>query len=134
MSYNLACTLAIGYHYHETIVNRKTQTMNTTIGYSQLAAFKNKFNAAPSRNSGDSPSFEIYTLEWIEDQQSSWDAEAQKLRNFEVIWIKTGKGFLQVDGQNYLLTDNMIYCIPPGKIRKATIESGAKGYYISFAT
>ena len=134
MSYNLARTLAIGYHYYETIVTRKTQTMNTTIRYSQLAAFKNKFNAAPSRNAGDIPSFEIYTLECIEDQQSSWDAEVQKLRNFEVIWIKTGKGFLQVDGQNYILTGNMIYCIPPGKIRKATIESGTEGYYISFAT
>ena len=68
------------------------------------------------------------------ENQPLWDVEAEKLRNFEVIWIKRGKGLLQVDGQNHILADNTIYCIPPGRIRKATFESGTEGYYISFAT
>jgi len=67
----------------------------------------------------------------MESLQSLWDEEAEKLRNFEVIWIKKGKGLLQADG---ILTDNTIYCIPPGRIRKATVGSGTEGYYISFAT
>jgi AraC family transcriptional regulator, transcriptional activator of pobA len=108
--------------------------MNTSFNYSQLTTFRNNFSATPARNSDNSPSFEIHTLEWMESQQSLWDEEAEKLRNFEVIWIKKGKGFLQADGQNYILTDNTIYCIPPGRIRKATVESGTEGYYISFAT
>jgi len=107
--------------------------MNASFNYSQLTTLRNNFSATPARNSDNSPSFEIHTLEWIESQKSLWD-EAEKLRNFEVIWIKKGKGFLQADGQNYILTDNTIYCIPPGRIRKATVESGTEGYYISFAT
>jgi AraC-like DNA-binding protein len=127
--YKMAHRLAINSAKRSTTI--KFIIMNTAFSYSQLSPFKN-FRVTPERSSDNNPSFEIHTLEWVESQQSLWEEEAEKLQNFEVIWIKKGKGLIQVDGQNHILTDNTIYCIPPGRIRKATAETGAEGYYISF--
>ena len=77
--------------------------------------------------------FKIYTLEWAEAEQLFIDDEAEKIANFEFLWIKNGRGQLQVDGQSHVLTNNFLYCIFPGSMRKINLEQGVDGYYFSFA-
>jgi AraC-like DNA-binding protein len=76
--------------------------------------------------------FEIHALEWMETQRLSWNETAEKPSRFEVIWIKKGKGVLQVDSQDYDFTDHMIYCLAPGHNRKWIAKTAVEGYYISF--
>jgi AraC family transcriptional activator of pobA len=76
--------------------------------------------------------FEIHTIEWMQSQQYVCNSVAEKINNFELLWLKNGKGSLQVDGQDHILTNSSMHCIFPGNIRKVNVEPGAEGYYISF--
>lgn len=76
--------------------------------------------------------FEIHTLEWME-AQLLLNPESEKLTRFEIFWIKKGKGVLWVDEKSFNISNNNIYCLAPGCIRKYGFENSIEGYYISFA-
>lgn len=49
----------------------------------------------------------------------------------EIIWVKKGNGFLDIDLKRYKLENNMLYCIVPGQLHQLEIGD-AEGYIISF--
>ena len=106
--------------------------MNAALNISQLPSFANNIRVIHDRKNPDNFNrFEIHALEWMETQRSFWNGEAKKLSQFEVVWIRKGKGVLEVDGQAHKLTENTISCISPGHIRKCNMEL-PEGYYLSF--
>jgi AraC family transcriptional regulator, transcriptional activator of pobA len=78
--------------------------------------------------------FKILTLEQMEVPEQLYNMGQDEINHFEIIWIKKGKGVLQVDSQQYDLADNSIYCIAPGNTRKYVSNSAIQGYYISFTS
>ena len=107
--------------------------MNAALNYNQSTSFTNNISVNhESRNSDNNRRFEIHALEWMEAQGSFWNRTAEKLNHFEVIWIRKGKGVLEVDGQDHKLIENTIFCISPGHARRCNIEPISEGYYLSF--
>lgn len=108
--------------------------MNTAILFADTAAFEEK--KAPAADpifNDNSPHFAIHTIEWLESQQPITGSAPEKITRFEMLLIQQGKGNLQLDGQDYMLAENSIYCIFPGYFRKLHFAPGTAGYYISFA-
>lgn len=108
--------------------------MNTAYNYTMQAPLPDINNY--SYNGGTAEKnmrFEIHTLEWMELQQLSLNAGAEKLNRFEIFWIKEGMGVLRVDEQCFEFSGNNIYCLTPGCVRKYELEANSEGYYISFA-
>lgn len=132
MNYN--CGMALGL-----LLSRKptTQpyilTMNSAYSYKILDTDSglNSYQISEENNEL-SKRFEIHALEWMETQLSL-SSGPEKLSRFEIFWIKKGRGILCVDEQSFEVSDNNIYCLAPGSIRKYDFETSIEGYYISFA-
>lgn len=107
--------------------------MNTALHHSKLTPYTNNIRGIyDGKNPDNSGRFEIHALEWIDAQRSCWNGTSKKLSHFELIWMRSGSGSLEVDGQDHTLTDNTIFCISPGHTRKWNMESLPEGYYLSF--
>lgn len=52
---------------------------------------------------------------------------------FEMIWIKTGKGTLNVDLEKRHIIDNTLYCLFPGQIHQIIPEQDLVAYKIAFS-
>src|SRR5678816_213415 len=68
------------------------------------------------------------SLDWIGSQRFFWNESPEKLKAFEVIWLKSGRGVLQADEENHILSENTIYCLTPGSVRKVNLEMESEGY------
>jgi AraC-like DNA-binding protein len=55
----------------------------------------------------------------------------ERLKLFEIIWVKSGEGTLTVDMQKYCIPENTIYCLAPGQYRLLQATGPMEGYYIS---
>jgi AraC family transcriptional regulator, transcriptional activator of pobA len=108
--------------------------MNTAVQYASPDAFRDAHHNTISERSADTDQrFEIHAIEWTESQPYAFSFLEDRFSNFDVIWIKKGKGLLESEGQDFALSQNAMHCIFPGHARKITIEQGTQGYYISFA-
>jgi len=78
---------------------------------------------------GHSLQFEIQTL----DQYVQHNAGAMPHRHqhVEIVWVRQGEGFLNIDLKRYKVSDDTLYCILPGQLHQLEIEQ-AEGYIISF--
>lgn len=72
--------------------------------------------------------FEIHTLEWFSKNQLK-----AKLCAYEILWVKRGSGFLEVNLQEFEISDQTVYCLCPGQLRQLTPNSRMEGYYISLS-
>lgn len=79
----------------------------------------------------DNISFEIQTLQWCSQHDAGPQGMPHRHQHVEIIWIKRGNGFLDIDGKRYNMGNNMLYCIIPGQLHQLEIEK-AEGYIISF--
>ena len=75
--------------------------------------------------------FEIHTLD-LSERQIVVNQETKKLERFEILGIHKGKGTLCIAEQEYEITENTIYCLAPGHVRKYELEIGTEAYFISF--
>src|SRR5882762_5257141 len=73
--------------------------------------------------------FEIQTLQWYSQHNS--EGMPHRHQHVEIIWIKKGIGFLDIDLKRYKMGNNSLYCIIPGQLHQLEIEE-AEGYIISF--
>src|SRR5882762_7391854 len=76
--------------------------------------------------SGINAQFEIHSLEWMDAHRPICNENPARLNRFEVIWIKKGNGLILVDDRKNEITDNIVYCIAPGHLRKWLVEIGAE--------
>lgn len=58
--------------------------------------------------------------------------EMERLKRFEIFWLKKGKVSISVDDHRMALADNSFYCLLPGCMRSIDIDENADGYYLSF--
>src|ERR1044072_2087402 len=107
--------------------------MDTALDYNRRKVLQVNILPEQERVSGNDDRFQIQSLDWIASQRFSRTEPPEKLKTFEVIWLKSGRGVLQIDGENHILSDNTIYCLIPGSVRKVNLETKSQGYYISFA-
>jgi len=59
------------------------------------------------------------------------EAAPERLKQFEIIWIKTGTGNFHIDLFRYEVRDNTLYFLYPGQIFLHDQTSGISGYRIS---
>jgi AraC family transcriptional activator of pobA len=76
-------------------------------------------------------SFEIQTLQWCSQHNSGPQGMPHRHPHVEIVWIKKGNGFLDIDLKRYKMGNNSLYCIIPGQLHQLEIEE-AEGYIISF--
>jgi AraC-like DNA-binding protein len=76
------------------------------------------------------PAFHIQALEAMDQWGAFHEGRPVQLFCFEFIWVKKGRGSLTVDFQEYMFSDNAIYCLSPGQSRTIRTGSGLEGYYI----
>ena len=58
---------------------------------------------------------------------------SSRTRDFEILWIKNGIGSIILDSNEYPLTNNAIFCIAPGQLRRLDMDAPVHGYYISMS-
>ncbi|WP_224994638.1 helix-turn-helix domain-containing protein [Cesiribacter sp. SM1] len=80
----------------------------------------------------ESNPFEIYTLEWLEENLQNQFAHLQRQDRFEIIWLKSGSGWHSINNYQYPLSSRKLYFIVPGQDHKFQIHPGSKGYVLSF--
>ncbi|SIS67731.1 AraC-type DNA-binding protein [Filimonas lacunae] len=59
--------------------------------------------------------------------------ERKRLTRYEIICFTTAAGLIAIDVDTHIISDNFIYCLVPGQIRRIQTNGNAKGYYISFS-
>jgi len=107
--------------------------MHTALDYNRRKVLQGNIVSDHQRPSDNDNRFQIQSLDLIGSQRFFRNESPEKLKAFEVIWLKSGRGVLQADGENHILSDNTIYCLTPGSVRKVNLETESEGYYISFA-
>ncbi len=63
---------------------------------------------------------------------SLWAKHTQS--DFEIIWILEGSGSHIINGEQYQLSQNVIYVALPGDYHELVIKPGTQGYIVSFNT
>ncbi|WP_205514026.1 helix-turn-helix domain-containing protein [Longitalea arenae] len=98
----------------------------------QLTAFTQMPFRCKDNQTDDFNRFEIHPLDWMNTKNPSAGELPEKLTQIELIWIKKGRGQIEVDGKKNVFADNTVYCITPGRLRRYSIEPGMFGYYLKF--
>jgi AraC-like DNA-binding protein len=75
--------------------------------------------------------FEIQTLQGCNQPVSGQQGMPHRHPHVEIIWMKRGNGFLDIDLKRYKMGNNTLYCIIPGQLHQLEVEE-AEGYIISF--
>ena len=75
--------------------------------------------------------FEIQTLQGCSQLISEQQGLPHRHPHVEIVWMKRGNGFLDIDLKRYKMGSNTLYCIIPGQLHQLEIEE-AEGYIISF--
>jgi AraC-like DNA-binding protein len=84
-------------------------------------------------NDKKAPAFHFQALEVLDDSDVFQVGVSLQLSHFEFIWVKKGMGCLTVDFQDYMLSENALYCLLPGQWRTVRSTSSLEGYYISLS-
>lgn len=75
--------------------------------------------------------FNLQTLQWMQEHQPFRKGDAQRLSQYEIIWVKEGSGSFLVDLCEFAIEPGCIYCFTPGQLRLFKAVRDLKGYYIS---
>lgn len=75
--------------------------------------------------------FHIQALERSYESETIQSNVPERIKIFEIIWVKKGAGTLTVDLQKISISENMIYCLIPGQYRTIQLSEGSEGFYIS---
>jgi len=57
----------------------------------------------------------------------------EQLRNFEILFVKSGSGTLTVDLRKYKLAESTVYCLMPGQYRLLALSDNAVCYSLSLS-
>ncbi|PZR27666.1 MAG: AraC family transcriptional regulator [Citrobacter freundii] len=72
--------------------------------------------------------FEMHMLEWLFQHRRD---PVVRLRNYEMIWVKSGRGHLIIDHVEMELLPGNVYLLRPGQYRSLQPVQGMEGYYLS---
>jgi len=72
-----------------------------------------------------------FAIQTLEGHNQHPEDMPHRHQHVEIIWMKKGNGFLNIDLKRYKMGNNTLYCIIPGQLHQLEIED-AEGYIISF--
>ncbi|GLU51447.1 AraC family transcriptional regulator [Dyadobacter frigoris] len=52
--------------------------------------------------------------------------------HFEIVWITQGTGQFAIDTENYDISENLVFCLNPGKVHQLKGDENLKGFVFSF--
>lgn len=52
--------------------------------------------------------------------------------HFEIVWITHGTGHFAIDTENYEVSENLVFCLNPGKVHQLNGDENLKGFVFSF--
>ncbi|WP_276483862.1 AraC family transcriptional regulator [Paraflavitalea pollutisoli] len=79
------------------------------------------------------PAFEpltVHSLEFLAQHPAAPAFTQERLRHFEMIWIKKGQASLSLYQQQHILPANTIACLAPEQIRRLHLPADTVGYYL----
>ena len=106
--------------------------MNNISSYPQLERGFNPGYTRPVSTLRDRPGFEIHLLRGEETQFPTQNVY-EKTDRIELVWVRTGSGFVQLKGETIELLERSIFCVLPGQIRRYNFDSSFEGDYICFS-
>lgn len=72
----------------------------------------------------------VHSLEFLAQHPGAPAFAQERLRHFEMIWIKKGQASLSLYQQQHVLPANTIACLAPEQIRRLHLPTDAEGYYL----
>jgi AraC family transcriptional regulator, transcriptional activator of pobA len=75
---------------------------------------------------------EVRKLDWLQERRRFAYTRPEPISSYEFIWVKSGTGSLTFNTQNLQVSENALYCFPPGQYRKLESRNSIEGYYVSF--
>jgi AraC-like DNA-binding protein len=75
--------------------------------------------------------FEIHPIEWLVKNNAMND-RPHRQAYFEIILVTKGEGQYCIDLEKYALSENVVYCIPPGRMHQFKCGEGTCGWVVSF--
>ena len=75
--------------------------------------------------------FEVSTLESVFRRPGIYEGPVRKPHH-QIFWMTRGSGYCRVDLENYDMSDNTIYTIPPGRFHQFSQTGDIAGYVLSF--
>lgn len=91
------------------------------------------YNGIRESPNGIGRSLAIHPIEASHVDQLNKLSVSSRTKDFEILWIKSGRGSIILDSDTYMVTDNVIFCIAPGQLRQLKMDSAVHGYYISLS-
>jgi AraC family transcriptional regulator, transcriptional activator of pobA len=76
--------------------------------------------------------FEIHSIEWLGRNNAISD-RPHRQAYFEIILVTKGEGQYCIDLEKYALSENVVYCIPPGRMHQFKCGEGTCGWVVSFS-
>jgi AraC family transcriptional activator of pobA len=76
--------------------------------------------------------FEIHSIEWL-GRHNAISERPHRQAYFEIILVTKGEGQYCIDLEKHALSENVVYCIPPGRIHQFKCEEGTCGWVVSFS-
>jgi AraC family transcriptional activator of pobA len=76
--------------------------------------------------------FEIHSIEWLGRNNAISD-RPHRQAYFEIILVTKGEGHYFIDLEKYALSENVAYCIPPGRMHQVKFGEGVCGWVVSFS-
>jgi AraC-like DNA-binding protein len=76
--------------------------------------------------------FEIHSIEWLGRNKAISD-RPHRQAYFEIILVTKGEGQYCIDLEKHALSENVVYCIPPGRMHQFKCEEGTCGWVVSFS-
>lgn len=61
------------------------------------------------------------------------DTALERVHSYEIVWVKSGDGTLQVDAHTYALAANTFFCLIPGQLRLLKCDKEATGYIVAMS-
>jgi AraC family transcriptional regulator, transcriptional activator of pobA len=76
--------------------------------------------------------FEIHSIEWLGRNKAISD-RPHRQAYFEIILVTKGEGQYCIDLEKYALSENVVYCVPPGRMHQFKCDEGTSGWVVSFS-
>ena len=76
--------------------------------------------------------FEIHSIEWLGRNKAISD-KPHRQAYFEIILVTKGEGQYCIDLEKYELSENVVYCIPPGRMHQFKCDETTCGWVVSFS-
>ena len=121
----------LGYIYPEIIITMSLQPTAAQPARPDLFSSGEPvgpFGGQTENKEKDLP-FEIQTLDWY-SKQKNLDMP-HRHQHIEIVWVRQGEGFLDINLKRYKMGSNTLYCIVPGQLHQLEVIA-AEGYIISF--